>query len=111
MCLLYSISRSSYKIPSWNYEWNVSASGPVKTKILGEETKEKEAAATRVKADMNYQLTDNMVEYRPEHERLLYNLGLAGSAFKKVYYDPNLVDSVLYLSQLKMLLFLTVHRT
>ena len=66
------------------------ASGPVKTKILGEETKEKEAAATRVKADMNYQLTDNMVEYRPEHERLLYNLGLAGSAFKKVYYDPNL---------------------
>ena len=39
---------------------------------------------------MNYQLTENMVEYRPEHERLLYSLGLAGSAFKKVYYDPNI---------------------
>jgi hypothetical protein len=64
--------------------------GPVKTKVLGEETKEKLEAATRVKADMNYQLTENMVEYRPEHERLLYSLGLAGSAFKKVYFDPNM---------------------
>ena len=66
------------------------AAGPVKTKILGEETKEKEEAAARVKADMNYELTENMVEYRPEHERMLYSLGLAGSAFKKVYYDPNI---------------------
>ena len=66
------------------------AAGPVKTKILGEETKDKEEAATRVKADMNYELTERMVEYRPEHERMLYSLGLAGSAFKKVYYDPNL---------------------
>ena len=66
------------------------SAGPVKTKILGEETKEKEEAAERVKADMNYELTENMVEYRPEHERLLYSLGLAGSAFKKVYYDPNM---------------------
>ena len=65
-------------------------SGPVKTKILGEETKEKEEAATRVQADMNYELTERMVEYRPEHERLLYSLGLAGSAFKKIYYDPNI---------------------
>ena len=64
--------------------------GPVKTKILGEETKEKLEAATRVKNDMNYQLTETMVEYRPEHERLLYSLGLAGSAFKKVYFDPNI---------------------
>jgi len=56
------------------------ASGPVKTKILGEETKEKEEAAGRVKADMNYELTENMIEYRPEHERMLYSLGLAGSA-------------------------------
>ena len=60
------------------------AAGPVKTKILGEETKDKEEAATRVKADMNYELTERMVEYRPEHERMLYSLGLAGSAFKKV---------------------------
>jgi hypothetical protein len=66
------------------------AAGPVKTKILGEETKEKEEAATRVKADMNYELTERMVEYRPEHERMLYSLGLAGSAFKKVYFDPNM---------------------
>jgi hypothetical protein len=66
------------------------AAGPVKTKILGEETKEKEEASARVKADMNYELTERMIEYRPEHERMLYSLGLAGSAFKKVYFDPNL---------------------
>ena len=66
------------------------AAGPVKTKILGEVTREKEDAALRVRTDMNYELTDVMVEYRPEHERLLYSLGLAGSAFKKVYFDPNL---------------------
>jgi|TARA_R110000823_G_scaffold193247_3_gene324821 hypothetical protein len=66
------------------------AAGPVKTKILGEETKEKEEASERVRADMNYELTENMVEYRPEHERMLYSLGLAGSAFKKVYFDPNI---------------------
>jgi hypothetical protein len=66
------------------------AAGPVKTKILGDFTKDKELAADRVKADMNYQLTERMVEYRSEHERMLYSLGLAGSAFKKVYYDPRL---------------------
>jgi len=66
------------------------AAGPVKTKILGEVTREKEDAALRVKTDMNYELTEVMVEYRPEHERLLYSLGLAGSAFKKVYFDPNI---------------------
>jgi hypothetical protein len=66
------------------------AAGPVKTKILGEVTKDKEDAALRVKTDMNYELTEVMVEYRPEHERMLYSLGLAGSAFKKVYFDPNI---------------------
>jgi len=66
------------------------AAGPVKTKILGEVTREKELAADRVRADMNYQLTERMIEYRSEHERMLYSLGLAGSAFKKVYYDPRL---------------------
>jgi hypothetical protein len=66
------------------------AAGPVKVKVLGEETKEKMEAAQRVKADMNYELTERMVEYRSEHERMLYSLGLAGSAFKKVYYDPNM---------------------
>ena len=66
------------------------AAGPVRTKILGEITQDKEDAALRVKTDMNYELTEVMVEYRPEHERLLYSLGLAGSAFKKVYFDPSL---------------------
>jgi hypothetical protein len=66
------------------------AHGPVKTQILGKETQEKIEAARRVKSDMNYQLTEVMVEYRPEHERMLWGLGLAGNAFKKVYYDPSL---------------------
>jgi hypothetical protein len=65
------------------------ASGPVKTKIIGKETPEKRDAALRVKDDMNHQLTDDMVEYRPEHERMLWGLGLSGNAFKKVYYDPS----------------------
>jgi hypothetical protein len=70
------------------------AAGPVKTKILGDITPEKTRAADRVRADMNYQLTERMVEYRSEHERMLYSLGLAGSAFKKVYYDPRLKRQV-----------------
>ena len=66
------------------------SSGPVKTQIIGKETAEKKEAAVRVKDDMNYQLTEVMVEYRPEHERMLWGLGLAGNAFKKVYFDPSL---------------------
>jgi hypothetical protein len=66
------------------------AAGPVKTQIIGKQTPEKEEAAVRVKDDMNYQLTEKMPEYRPEHERMLWGLGLAGNAFKKVYFDPNL---------------------
>ena len=66
------------------------AMGPVKTEIVGKETPEKKAAAQRVQDDMNYQLTDVMKEYRPEHERMLWGLGLAGNAFKKVYFDPSL---------------------
>jgi hypothetical protein len=66
------------------------ASGPVKTEIVGKETPEKKEAAMRVQNDMNYQITDVMVEYRPETERMLWGLGLAGNAFKKVYYDPNI---------------------
>lgn len=64
--------------------------GPVKTQIIGKLTKEKEQAAGRVKDDMNYQLTEKMPEYRAEHERMLWSLALAGSAFKKVYFDPSL---------------------
>ena len=70
------------------------AAGPVKTQIVGKITKEKEDAAQRVQEDMNFQLTDMMPEYRPEHERMLWGLGLAGNAFKKVYYDPNLERQV-----------------
>ena len=66
------------------------AQGPVRTQIIGKETPAKRDAAARVQDDMNYQLTDVMVEYRPEHERMLWGLGLAGNAFKKVYYDPSL---------------------
>lgn len=65
------------------------ASGPVKTQVIGKQTPEKMDAALRVKEDMNYQLTEMMPEYRPEHERMLWGLGLAGNAFKKVYYDPS----------------------
>ncbi len=66
------------------------AQGPVKTKIIGAIDRLKEEAAERVREDMNNWLTEEMVEYRPEHERLLFNLGLAGSGFKKIYADPNL---------------------
>ena len=64
------------------------AQGPVKTEIIGAIDKMKEDAAQRVRDDMNFKLTEEMPEYRPEHERMLYSLGLSGSAFKKVYYDP-----------------------
>jgi hypothetical protein len=66
------------------------AAGPVKTEIIGAIDRLKEEAAERVRDDMNYRLTEEMPEYRPEHERMLFNLGLAGAAFKKVYYDPGL---------------------
>jgi len=66
------------------------AAGPVKSKIIGKETPEKKQAAERVVEDMNYQLTERMQEFRPEHERMLWNLPAAGCAFKKVYFDPSL---------------------
>jgi len=70
------------------------AAGPVKTQIIGKQTHEKEEASERVRDDMNYQLTEAMPEYRPEHERMLWGLGLSGNAFKKVYYDPSLERQV-----------------
>jgi hypothetical protein len=66
------------------------ASGPVRTKIIGEVNRKKQEAADRVRMDMNYQLTEVMKEYRAEHEKMLWNLPIAGSAFKKVYYDPTM---------------------
>jgi hypothetical protein len=65
------------------------AMGPVKTQIVGAIDLLREEAAARVREDMNYQLTEVMTEYRPEHEKMLWSLPLAGSAFKKVYYDPS----------------------
>ena len=70
------------------------AQGPVKTQIIGKETPETRDAAARVQQDMNYRLTEEMPEYRPEHERMLWGLGLAGNAFKKVYYDPGMARQV-----------------
>ncbi len=91
-CGVYStvLAEAAIRFQAETMSETFPAAGPVKVKVLGEETKDKEEAAQRVKADMNYELTERMVEYRPEHERLLYSLGLAGSAFKKVYFDPNL---------------------
>lgn len=84
------LSESVVKFQSEAILETFPASGPVKTKILGKITLEKEEAAARVKEDMNYELTEVMQEYRNEHERLLWNLPITGSAFKKVYFDPSL---------------------
>lgn len=65
------------------------AAGPVKTQIIGKDDPATQEASLRVRDDMNYQLTNVMQEYRPEHEKLLWNLPIAGSAFKKVYFDPS----------------------
>jgi len=91
-CGVYStvLAEAAIRFQAETMSETFPAAGPVKVKVLGEESKDKEDAAQRVKADMNYELTERMVEYRPEHERLLYSLGLAGSAFKKVYYDTNI---------------------
>jgi hypothetical protein len=88
------LSEALVKFQSETMMETFPAQGPVKTQIIGKETPEKKDAAERVKNDMNYQLTDVMNEYRPEHERLLWGLGLAGNAFKKVYYDPGLERQV-----------------
>ena len=84
------LSEALVKFQSETMMSTFPASGPVKTQIIGKETLEKKEAAERVKDDMNYQLTDVMQEYRPEHERMLWGLGLAGNAFKKIYIDPSL---------------------
>jgi hypothetical protein len=83
------LTESVVKFQSEGITETFPAMGPVKTQIIGKDTKEKLEAAERVKEDMNYQLTEVMQEYRPEHEKMLWSLPLAGSAFKKVYYDPS----------------------
>ena len=84
------LMESAVKFQSETIIETFPAMGPVKTKIIGKETPEKKDSAIRVADDMNYQLVEVMKEYRPEHERLLLSLALAGNAFKKVYYDPSL---------------------
>jgi hypothetical protein len=84
------LSEALVKFQSETIMETFPAAGPVKTKIIGKETQEKKDAAERVQADMNFRLTEQMPEYRPEHERMLWGLGLSGNAFKKVYYDPSL---------------------
>jgi hypothetical protein len=89
-CAVYHplLSEALVKFQSETMMSTFPAAGPVKTKIVGKDTPEKEQAAERVQEDMNYQLTEVMTEYRPEHERMLWGLGLAGNAFKKIYFDP-----------------------
>jgi hypothetical protein len=91
-CGVYStvLTEAAIRFQSETIIETFPAQGPVKTEIIGAIDKLKEDAAERVRDDMNYQLTEVMQEYRPEHERMLYSLGLAGAAFKKVYFDPGL---------------------
>jgi hypothetical protein len=84
------LMESAVKFQSETIMETFPAMGPVKTKIIGKETQEKRDSAVRVSDDMNYQLTEVMKEYRPEHERLLLSLALSGNAFKKVYFDPSM---------------------
>ena len=84
------LSEALVKFQSETMMATFPAAGPVKTCIKGKETPSKKASALRVQEDMNYKLTIEMKEYRPEHERMLWGLGLSGNAFKKVYFDPSL---------------------
>jgi hypothetical protein len=84
------LMESAVKFQSETIMETFPAMGPVKAKIIGKETAEKKESAVRVVDDMNFQLTEVMKEYRPEHERMLLSMALAGNAFKKVYFDPSL---------------------
>ncbi len=83
------LSEALVKFQSETVMETLPAGGPVKTKIIGKETPENKAAAVNVADNMNYYIQEKMPEYRAEHERMLWGLGLAGNAFKKVYYDNN----------------------
>ena len=88
------LTESAIRFQSESIMETFPSSGPVKTSIVGVSSPQMEEAAKRVEADMNYQLTDKMPEYRSEHERALWGVALAGSSFKKVYYDPSLERQV-----------------
>ena len=83
------LMESAVKFQSETIMETFPAMGPVKTLIIGKETPSKKEAAVRVQDDMNYQLTEVMKEYRPEHERMLISMCLSGNAFKKIYFDPS----------------------
>ena len=95
-CAVYHplLSEALVKFQAETMMETMPAAGPVKTSIIGKETPDLIDAAHRVQENMNYQLVERMPEYRPEHERMLWGLGLAGNAFKKVYYDPTLERQV-----------------
>ena len=90
-CGVYSplLTEAAIRFQSEMITETFPAQGPVKTQIIGAIDRLKEEAADRVRDDMNYMLTEKMIDYRSEHERLLYSLGLAGAAFKKIYPNPS----------------------
>jgi len=90
-CGVYSplLTEATIRFQSEMITETFPAQGPVKTQIVGAIDRMKEEAAERVRDDMNYMLTERMIDYRSEHERMLYSLGLAGAAFKKIYPNPS----------------------
>ena len=84
------LSEAAVRFQSQSIMETFPAGGPVKSKIVGASTPEREAQAVRVKDDLNYFLTSKMSEFRSEHEKLLFGLPLAGAGFKKLYFDPSL---------------------
>jgi len=90
-CGVYSplLTEAAIRFQSEMITETFPAQGPVKTQIIGAIDKMKEEAADRVRDDMNYMLTEKMIDYRSEHERMLYSLGLSGAAFKKIYPNPS----------------------
>jgi len=83
------LMESAVKFQSETIMETFPSAGPVRTEIIGKETPDKLQSAARVEADMNNELTNIMLEYRPEHERLLLSVALSGNAFKKIYFDPS----------------------
>jgi len=90
-CGVYSplLTEAAIRFQSEMITETFPAQGPVKTQIIGAIDRLKEEAAERVRDDMNYMLTEKMIDYRSEHERMLYSLGLSGAAFKKIYPNPS----------------------
>jgi len=90
-CGVYSplLTEAAIRFQSEMITETFPAQGPVKTQIIGAVDRLKEDAAERVRDDMNYMLTEKMIDYRSEHERMLYSLGLSGAAFKKIYPNPS----------------------